>query len=166
MNRIRPLLAALPLLLQLFLLPAFLSAEVPEERKAVARRVFDEIFNQGRFEVASEIYAPEFVNHGVRRDVGLKEDQAAARAWKEAAPDLRMTVQRMMAEGELVTVLWEGTGTHTGTWNGLPATGKLLSVRGITIWRIQGGRIREEWSSFDEAGILLQLGALVPAKQP
>ena len=54
-----------------------MSAETPNQRKAVARRVFEEIFNQGKFDVADQIYAKDFVNHGVTRDIGLKEDQAA-----------------------------------------------------------------------------------------
>ena len=76
-----------------------------EKNKAVARRVFEEIFNQGRFEVADEIYARNFVNHAIHRDAGLKEDQDAARGWKLAFPDLKMTVVQEIAEGDLVTVL-------------------------------------------------------------
>jgi len=138
-------------------------ADTPEQRKAVARRVFDEIFNQGKFEVAAEIYAQDFVNHGLTRDIGLKEDQDAARGWKSAAPDLKMTVDKLLADGEFVVALWHGEGTNTGTGNGLPATGKRISGRGITIWRIVDGKIREEWSQFDQTRLLLQLGLLVPA---
>lgn len=58
-----------------------------EKNKAIARRVFDEIFNQGKFQVADEIYSPAFINHGVKSSVGLKEDQDAARGWKDAFPD-------------------------------------------------------------------------------
>lgn len=68
--------------LALSLSSANLPAETPEQKKVVARRVFDEIFNQGRFEVADEIYAQDFVNHGLTCDIGLKEDQDAARGWK------------------------------------------------------------------------------------
>jgi steroid delta-isomerase-like uncharacterized protein len=141
------------------------AGETAEQRKAVARRVFEEIFNQGRFEVADEIYAKDFVNHGAGRDVGLKEDQEAARGWKSAFPDLKMRVEMMVAEGDLVAVLWSGSGTNTGEGNGLPATGKKLAGRGITIWRIAGGRIREEWSEFDQLRILTGLGLMpAPAK--
>jgi steroid delta-isomerase-like uncharacterized protein len=143
--------------------PAF-AGETAAQRKAVARRVFEEIFNQGRFEVASEIYAKDFVNHGATRDVGLKEDQDAARGWKSAFPDLKMSVEMMIAEGSLVTVLWRGEGTNTGEGNGLPATGKRLAGRGITIWRIEGGKIREEWSEFDQMRIMTQLGLLPEQK--
>jgi steroid delta-isomerase-like uncharacterized protein len=138
------------------------SAESAEKRRAVARRVFEEIFNQGKYDVADEIYASDFVNHGVTRDVGLKEDQEAARGWRSAFPDLRMKVDKTLVDGDYVTVLWSGEGTNTGEGNGLPATGKKLKGRGITIWRISGGKIREEWSEFDQLRIMQQLG-LMPA---
>jgi len=139
--------------------PVF-AADVTARNKAIARRVFDEIFNQGKFEMADEIYAKDFVNHGVTRDVGIKEDQEAARGWKLAFPDLKMTVVKEIAEGDLVTVLWTGTGTNTGEGNGLPATGKKLQGRGITIWRIVNGKITEEWSEFDQLRMMKQLGLL------
>ena len=142
------------------------AAETVEDRKAVARRVFDEILGQGKFEVAEVIYAPDFVNHGLNKDATLQQDQEAARGWRAAAPDLRMTVQMVLAEGELVTVVWVGEGTNTGVGNGLPATGKRVKARGITIFRIVGGRIREEWSEFDMGGLLMRLGLLVPAAPP
>jgi steroid delta-isomerase-like uncharacterized protein len=135
-----------------------------EKNKAVARRVFMEIFNQGKFEVANEIYASDFVNHGLTQDIGLKEDQKAARGWRAAAPDLVMTVDQMIAEGDRVTVLWTGKGTNTGVGNGFNATGKKLQARGITIWRIVNGKIKEEWSGFDRLS-LLQQAELLPASK-
>lgn len=133
-----------------------------ERNKAAARRVFTEILSQGRYEVADELYARDFVNHGESRDFDLKTDQEGARGWRQAAPDLVMTADKVIAEGELVTVLWTGRGTNTGAGNGLPATGRKIQVRGITIWRIVDGRIREEWSAFDRLSMLQQAG-LLPA---
>lgn len=130
------------------------------KNKAVAQRVFAEILSQGKFEVADEIYAQDFVNHGMTRDFSLKEDQEAARGWRQAAPDLVMTADKLVAEGDLVTVLWTGRGTNTGTGNGLPATGKKVQLRGITIWRIVDGKIKEEWSAFDRLSLLQQAGLL------
>jgi predicted SnoaL-like aldol condensation-catalyzing enzyme len=88
--------------------------------RAIATRVFEEIFNQGRFDVANEIYAPEFRNHGLRRDVGLEEDQNAVHREKQAFPDLKMTIDLLLAKGEFVTVVWIFRGTHTGPGMGLP----------------------------------------------
>jgi steroid delta-isomerase-like uncharacterized protein len=126
---------------------------IQARNKAVAMRVFDEIFNQGKFQVASEIYAPDFRNHGVHRTIDLQTDQEWVHAEKKAFPDLRISVQQIVAEGDRVAVLWTFQGTHTGSgYEGLPATGTRVEVRGMTIWRIVDGRIVEEWSSFSEMG--------------
>jgi steroid delta-isomerase-like uncharacterized protein len=130
-------------------LPAAASQET--RNKAVAGRVFEEIFNQGEFQVAGEIYAQDFVNHGLLRNYDLQEDQAAVHAEKKAFPDLKMSVILMAAEGDLVTAVWVFQGTHTGSgYDGLPPTGVKLELRGITVWRIVDGRIREEWTEFDQ----------------
>ena len=133
--------------------------------KAIATRVFEEIFNQGRFEVANEIYTPDFKNHGLHRSVDLKTDQDAVHAEKHSFPDLRMQIERLIAEGDWVTALWTFRGTHTaGGYAGLPATGTPIEMRGITIWRIVDGKIRDEWSSFDELGAYSQVVRHVQAK--
>ena len=133
---------------------------IQARNKATAMRVFNEIFNQGKFQVADEIYAPDFQNYGLHRSVDLKTDQEAVHAEKKAFPDLRMRVQEMVAEGDKVAVLWTFQGTHTGSgYEGLPPTGTRVEIRGITIWRIVDGRIVEEWSSFSETGAYIQMFA-------
>ena len=133
---------------------------IQARNKAVAMRVFDEIFNQGKSQVADEIYAPDFVNHGSHSNIDLQEDQAWVHAEKKAFPDLRMSVQEMVAEGDKVAVLWTFQGTHTGSgYEGLPPTGTRVEVRGMTIWRIVDGRIVEEWSSFSETGAYMGMFA-------
>ena len=153
---------------QCFLTSALLMAQgqlVPDgsiqaRNKAVAMRVFDEIFNQGKFQVADEIYSPDFRNHGLHRSIDLKEDQGWVHAEKKAFPDLRLSVQQMVAEGDKVAVLWTFQGTHTGWgYEGLPPTGTRVEVRGITIWRIKDGRIVEEWSSFSDTSAYLGMFA-------
>ncbi len=125
--------------------------------KAVAARVFEEIFNQGKFQVADEIYASDFVNHGLHRNFDLQADQAAVHAEKKAFPDLKMTVDLMVAEADLVTVVWTFRGTNTAAGYGLPPTGARIELRGITVWRIVDGKIREEWTSFDDMQAARQL---------
>jgi steroid delta-isomerase-like uncharacterized protein len=125
--------------------------------KVIAGRVFEEIFNQGKFQVADEIYARDFVNHGLHKNFNLQEDQGAVHEEKKAFPDLKMTVDLLVAEGDLVTVVWTLRGTNTAVGYGLPATGARIELRGITVWRIVDGRIREEWTSFDEMQAARQL---------
>jgi steroid delta-isomerase-like uncharacterized protein len=134
------------------------ASSLDEDRnKAVARRVFDEIFNQGRFQVADQIYAKDFVNRGLHRNFTLAEDQAAVHEEKKAFPDLRITVDIMVAKGDLVTVVWTFRGTNSAAGYGLPATGARVEVRGITVWRIDDGLIREEWTSFNEVAAAGQM---------
>ena len=127
------------------------------KNKAIAARVFEEIFNQAKFQVADEIYAPDFVNHGLHRDATLQEDQNAVHAEKKAFPDLKMTVNLMTAKDDLVTAVWTFRGTHTDSGLGLPPTGARIELRGITVWRIVNGKISEEWTSFNELRPYIQI---------
>ena len=127
------------------------------KNKATAARVFEEIFNKGKFQVADEIYAPDFVNHGLHRNFTLKEDQNAVHAEKKALPDLKMVVNLMTAKDDLVTAVWTLRGTHTGSGLGLPPTGAKIELRGITVWRIANGKISEEWTSFNELRPYIQI---------
>jgi steroid delta-isomerase-like uncharacterized protein len=135
----------------------------PEEvNKALAARAFEEVLSKGNFERALEFYDKNFVNHGLHRDRSLTEDMDAAKGWRLAFPDGKTEVQQMIAEKDLVSVLWVARGTNTGSGGGLPATGKAAELRGITIWKIVDGRIKEEWSAFDQLSLMRQLG-LVPS---
>ena len=143
---------------------SFGKAESADKNKAVVRRIFADILSQGKFEVASEIYAKDFVNHGTTKDLGLDESEAVDHGWRAAFPDLEVTVEREIAEGDFVTVLWRGRGTNTGSGNGLNATGKKTEGRGISIFRVMDGRVKEEWTEYSQLLILRQLG-LFPGRQ-
>src|SRR5205809_7268116 len=120
-----------------FLLANLLFASsLQEQNKAIARRAFEEILSRGRFELAGELYAKDFINHGIHRNTSLEEDQAALKVWHEAFPDVSITPEKLIAEEDLVTIYWVARGTNTGAGNGLPATGKKAELAGITIWRI------------------------------
>jgi len=133
-----------------------------EQNKATAKRAFDEILSRARYELAEQLYAKDFVNHGVRSNSSLEEDQAALKGWHAAFPDVVIVPEKVIAEDDLVTIYWIARGTNTGTGNGLPATGKKAELAGITIWRIVDGKIKEEWSAFDQLSMMKQLG-LLPA---
>src|SRR5438067_10425585 len=136
------------------------ASSLQEQNKAVARRAFEEILSQGRFELAEQLYAKDFVNHGIHRNASLEEDQAALKGWHQAFSDIAIVPQKLIAEDDLVTIYWIASGTNTGTGNGLPATGKKGELAGITIWRIADGKIKEEWSAFDQLSMMQQLGLL------
>jgi steroid delta-isomerase-like uncharacterized protein len=135
-----------------------------EQNKAIAKRAFDEILSRGRYELAEQLYAKNFVNHGVRSNSSLEEDQTALKGWHAAFPDVVIVPEKLIAEDDLVTIYWIARGTNTGTGNGLPATGRKAELAGITIWRIVDSKIKEEWSAFDQLSMMKQLG-LFPANK-
>src|SRR5213593_2248535 len=149
----------------LFLAGSLFASSLQEQNKATARRAFEEILSQGRFELAEQLYAKDFVNHGIHRDIRLAEDQEALKGWHQAFPDIAIVPEKLIAEGDLVVVYWIARGTNTGRGNGLPATGKKAEQAGITIWRIVDGKIKEEWSAFDQLSLMQQLG-LLPNQKP
>ena len=143
---------------------SLLGAPLQEQNKAIAKRALEEILSQGNYELAEQLYAKDFVNHGLHRNASLEEDQAALKGWHQAFSDIVMLPQKLIAEGDLVAIYWIAHGTNTGTGNGLPATGKKAELAGITIWRIVDGKIKEEWSAFDQLSMMQQLG-LLPANK-
>jgi predicted ester cyclase len=133
------------------------------------RRIFDEVMNQGRLAVVDELFAPTSITHqasgpGEPAAAGLRQLAASLR---QSYPDLRFTVEDQIAEGDKVVTRFTMRGTNRGELllgpgAPLPATGKAVTISGIVINRIAGGRIVENWVVVDELGNLRQLG-LFPA---
>jgi predicted ester cyclase len=134
--------------------------------KEVVRKVFIDIWTQGKYEVANEIYAKDFVNHGADKEILFEQDQASIHGWRAAFPDIELFVEKEFAEGDFVTVLWRGRGTNTGSGNGLGATGKKTDGRGISIFRVVDGKIKEEWTEYSQLLLLQQLGLYPSQHQP
>ncbi len=140
--------------------PAFAVAQ--EQNKATARRVYEEGLSQGIFEVP---YTKDFVGHGGGATFTHEQGVAEARGWRKAFPDLNVTVDLIVAEGDLVSVRWTARGTNTGTGNGIPATGRKVETSGITMFRFADGAIAEEWTAGNNLSLMRQLG-LLPAQAP
>jgi steroid delta-isomerase-like uncharacterized protein len=139
-----------------------LGSTLQDQNKEIAKRAFEEILSRGHYELAQQLYARDFVNHGIHSNATFEQDQTALKGWHAAFPDVVITPEKLIAEDDLVTIYWIARGTNTGTGNGLPATGKKAELAGITIWRIIDRKIKEEWSAFDQLSMLQQLG-LLPA---
>ena len=157
MSRLAALFPAL-----LLALPAAAIAG-PAENKAVASRVILEKMGQGRFDIQPELYGPRFFAHGFGRDFTLAEDEASGRQLRAAFPDLKVKLDRIIAEGDLVSLHWSAVGTNTVAVAPFPGTGKQVSVDGMSFFRFADGKIVEEWSTYDNLTIMQQLG-LIPAK--
>lgn len=133
--------------------------------KALARRLLEEAFNAGNIDIVDELLAVGFINHDAAAPeptVGPDAAKASIAGYREAFPDLRITIEDQIADGDRVVTRWSAKGTHQGELMGMPATGKQSTVTGITIDRIVDGRIAESWTNWDTLGMLQQLG-VVPA---
>ncbi len=130
-----------------------------EKNKAIIRRVFEELLNQGDMSVIDEIDAPNFVwrGPGGQEVKGPEAHKQLAGSFLKAFPDLHFTVEDMIAEGDKVVVRWTMRGTHQGDLMGIAPTGKQVTLPGILISRIAEGRVVEDWDSFDRLDMMQQL---------
>lgn len=134
----------------------------PQDGRTIARRFTEELWDRGELAVADEIIAPGFVDHdpvhGQRPGAdGYKEMVGAFRA---AFPDLRVTNEDVVAEGDKVVARWTARGTHRGTLMNIPPTGRQVTLKGVDILRVERGEIVERWGEFDALGMLQQLGVV------
>lgn len=135
-----------------------------EDNKTLVRRFFQEFWEQKTLAVLDELMAANHVDHTPGSPPGLPPSPDGYRQFASvffaAFPDLGFTIEDMVAEGDEVVTRWSSHATHSGTFLGIPPTGKATSVTGITISRIVGGKIVETWTNFDMLGLLQQIGAI------
>jgi steroid delta-isomerase-like uncharacterized protein len=130
----------------------------PRQNTQVARRWFEEVWNQRRSETIYELTLPQSVGHMEHGDVTSREDFLAFHSkFVEALPDLRITVEDTVAEGENVVVRWSVSATHQGDGLGCQATGKPVRMRGMTWVRIRDGKLVESWDCWNLGGLMQQL---------
>jgi predicted ester cyclase len=139
-----------------------------DDNKRVVQRAFDSM-SEGReaFEAEhNEIYSPDLVGHFAGMPpVDIAMHRMFGLATYDAFSDLKRPVDALVAEGNTVVARWTSMGTHDGPFQGIPPTGKTVTTTGITIFRLEDGKIVEEWSESDMVGMLMQLGAFpVPAE--
>jgi predicted ester cyclase len=137
----------------------------PEEMKAIARRVPEEVFNKGDLIVLDEIIAPDFVNHtplpGLP-DRGVEAVKAVVNAMKTAFLDFHYTIDDEIVEGDKLVQLVTAHGTNNGSFMGMPPTGNPATWKEVHILRVVNGKIVEHTGIVDEMGLMRQLG-LVPS---
>ena len=136
-----------------------------EANKAVVQRLMDEVMNGNNLDAVDEIMADDYVNHdtvpGLGSDrEGFKQLFAGHHA---AFPDLKVVIDDIVAEGDKVANRWSWTGTHKGPFMGVPATGKHVTLTGISIHRFADGKIIEQWHRMDMLGMMQQMGVVPKA---
>ena len=132
-----------------------------EENKAVVLRAFEEI-NRGDLDAASGYVAPDLALNG--EQIGREAYKRRDEAMRAAFPDLRYDIEDLVAEGDTVVARWRLTGTHEGDLAGptmsVPPSGKRIDLWGMSLCRIEGGMVTENWESFDMMEFLEQLGVI------
>ena len=135
-----------------------------EDNKVLIRRFYEEVFNKKNVAAIDEFYSADHVDHTLPPGlpVGPEGTKQAISMIMTAFPDLHLTIEDMIAEGDKVVTWFTTQGTQQGAFGGIPPTGKQVAVSTIEITRIAGGKIVEDWGLDDRLGMLQQLG-LVPA---
>ena len=138
---------------------------MPADNKAIVRRLYEEVWNKRKLEVVNELISPSHALQGPNifgSSIGPEAYKRQVSSLLEAYPDLLWTIEDTIAERDKVVACWTLSGTHKGDYMGVPATNKKVSVGGMTIHHIAGGKIMDSHTNWDALGMMQQLGA-VPA---
>jgi len=134
-----------------------------ENNKRVARRFLHEVWNQGNLDLIDELVALDYVRHDpawpeeVRGREGLRQYVSTIR---QAFADFRVTTEEILAEGDKVVVRWRAQGTHQSDFMGIRPTWREIALVGMSMHRIDNGRIAESWDGYDTLGVMQQLGVV------
>jgi predicted ester cyclase len=131
------------------------------DNKALTRRWFEEVWNKSRESAISEMLTPNCNVHGLEETGSpLTGPQAFLRFYRQfrsGFPDVKVTVDQVIAEGDMTAARFTGRATHGGDGLGVQATGAVVTVSGLCMIRWEGGRIAEAWNEFDAAGLMRQV---------
>ena len=133
-----------------------------EENKRIAHRIY-EIINSGNVAEVDQVIARDIVDHEEMPGLegsGVERFKQFLSIFRAAFPDLRMSAEDVIAEGDRAAVRYTMTGTHRGEFMGMAPTGKQITVAGIEIIRVAGGKAVEHWGVTDQMAMLQQLGAI------
>jgi steroid delta-isomerase-like uncharacterized protein len=135
------------------------------DNKAIVRRLYEEVWNKRRLEVVDELISPSHaLNDPLVSDSHIGPELYKRRVveFTTSLPDLRFAIEDMITEKGKVAVSWIVSGTHKGEFMDIPATGRKVSVEGITIHHITNGKILDSYARWDALGLMRQLGQASP----
>jgi steroid delta-isomerase-like uncharacterized protein len=128
--------------------------------KALVGSYYETVYGGRDAAAARGFLAPDFVSAGPGGSMTLDQHVGALGATFAAIPDLVLTIDEQVAEGDAVVTRWTVRGTHAGPLFGIPATGRPLTATAIHIHHVRDGQISDQWEQFDALGVLRQLGVL------
>lgn len=132
-----------------------------EYNKGVAIKVFSEIYGAGKIGLINELFASDFVDDSPGGGKGRDFVKSAVTDFRTAFPDLHFDLEDVFAAEDKVAVRYLATGTQTGPFGQFLPSGKPVRVRGITIFQVANGKIKTEWTEYDQVGLMRQIG-MVP----
>lgn len=131
------------------------------EQQVLVERLFDQIINKGNLDVADELFASDYVDHGPMGEMrGIAAFKEVVSMWRAAVPDVRCTIENWFESGEMAAWNVRVTGTHTGEMMGIPATGRAFEYVTPNIGRFSAGKAAEHWADQGMFQFLTQIGAL------
>ncbi len=133
-----------------------------EVNKALCRRFIEQVWNHRNLAAIDELFAPNYVRHAASSPefgTGPQGVRKMVDYYVAAFPDVRFSIEDIIAEQDKVVLRWSAQATHRGHFEGIEPTGKLINVTGTTTARIANGKLAEAWENFDALGLLAQLGA-------
>ena len=134
-----------------------------ENNKTIVRRLIEEFWNKGNQSLADQLFAPIYTHHDASTPdfgQGPKGERKRSTLYRTAFPDLRLTVEDIIAEGETVVARWSCRGTHKGDLNGIAPTGKQFNITGVSIARFTNGKMSEGFVNWDALSLMQQLGVV------
>lgn len=132
-----------------------------DEQKAAVRHYLEEAWNQGNFAVIDEVMAPDYRRYTAAGVLDREQQKQRIAAFRAGLPDLRLVVERMIAEGDQVAFRIQVIGTHDGTLLGVAPTQRPVTITATDILRFdEHGKVAEHWGNLDELGLLRQIGGL------
>lgn len=140
-----------------------------EQNKELARRDIEEVWNEENYDVIDELYADDFIHHDpaypgdIRGPDGQKEFVKMYNTTFPGTPSI--TIEELVAEGDMVTLRWTGRGTHEKGFMGVEPTQADVEITGQSMARVEDGKIAEMWSHYDALGLLSQIGAVEPPSE-
>jgi predicted ester cyclase len=140
-----------------------ISAEPPSAvvtAETVIRRLYDEVWNQHRDDIVDELFDPEFRTPAAPGMTGGAAKLAVIRGYRDAFPDVHITVDDLIVTPDRGAARWTLTGTDSGGFHGRPPTGRTITGWGSEYFRFRGGRVLTNWIGADWLGVLIQLGVL------
>lgn len=134
-----------------------------DENKTLVRRYYEEVVNTGAIEEVGRFISPDYVevHDNKRYSIGLEGVKEHIRGVRQTYPDLNLTVEQQIAEGEWVVTRVTMRGTHRGEWQGIKPTGRPVEVTAVNLDRVVGGRIVEHGGAANLLGPFLEIGGVV-----